>query len=104
MLESGGTHNGMPVASLPCSLLHLTGGRLSMYWFCEQVVKPFKQYVSEGAEPSLLAWSASTGFVAGLCPLLGKLLGLCDCASSVAPVMMHTSVTCVALTPAAMSS
>lgn len=40
-------------------------------WTQTKVVKPFKQYVSEGAEPSLLAWSASTGFVAGLCPLPG---------------------------------
>ena len=39
---------------------------------CRQVFTPFKQYVTEGAEPALLAWSASTGFVAGLCPLLGK--------------------------------
>lgn len=40
-------------------------------WLQDKVVKPFKQYVTEGAEPSLLAWSASTGFTAGLCPLLG---------------------------------
>lgn len=40
-------------------------------WVQSKVVKPFKQYVTEGAEPSLLAWSASAGFTAGLCPLLG---------------------------------
>lgn len=62
----------------------------------QQVVKPFKQYVTEGAEPSLLAWSASTGFTAGLCPLLGKLMPCIDFAQTLMPEFVVHS--CVALT------
>lgn len=101
MLDDG-VRSQVPVASLPCSCLHLTRGKLAVFQgtgFADRLSSRSSNMFLR--EQSHLCWHGLHQQALWLAFALFLVSYFCDCASSVAPVMMHT---CSELYAAVMSS